>query len=217
MRLHSFKYNISERRKETVKLRNFILLLLAVIMILEIAGCNNRADFDFDRAVNNITLFGSKISLPCTIADFGKNFSLKEENAAAFGDITSCSILYKGKSIGTVSLADCKEGDNLTNKQIISLSLGLIANTADLDDSIKENLYERNGWYSGLIEVDFGGLSFETAEADVKKLLGKPLEKDDGAAIYEHRTDDGKGYVKTEFYQGKVRRMEIYLGKMNNA
>lgn len=210
MRLH---YNISERRKEAVKLRNFILLLLAVIMILEMAGCNNnRADFDFNRAVNNITLFGSKISLPCTIADFGKDFSLKEENSATFGDITSCGILYQGKSIGTVSLAACKEGDNLTDKQIISLSLGFIANTADLDDSIKENLYERNGWYSGLIEVDFEGLSFETAEADVKKLLGKPLEKDDGAAIYEHRTDDEKRYVKIEFWEGKIKRLEIYVG-----
>lgn len=36
---------------------------------------NDSDEFDFDEAVKNITLFGHKISLPCTIADFGGLFA----------------------------------------------------------------------------------------------------------------------------------------------
>ena len=83
---------------------------------------SSQSDFDFDEAVKNITLFGSKISLPCTIEDFGKDYSLLETNLTTFGDISSCSILYQGKSIGTVSLIGYKNDGNLNDKKIVSLS-----------------------------------------------------------------------------------------------
>lgn len=168
-------------------------------------------EFDFDKAVKNITLFGSEISLPCTIEDFGEDYSLREENLTTFGDISSCSILYQGKSIGTVSLTGYKDGDNLNDKQIVSLSLGFIAKDAGVSGSLKDELYESRGWYNGLIEVDFAGLSFESTEHEVKSAFGESANRGGDSADYKFYSDDRSKSVEVSFYQGKVKRITINM------
>lgn len=175
-----------------------------------------QSDFDFDEAVKNITLFGSKISLPCTITDFGEDYSLSEDSLTTFGDISSCSILYQGKSVGTVSLTGCKDGEPLNDKQIISLSLGFIAKDVGANDSLKEALYESRGWYSGLIEVDFAGLSFESTKVEVESLFGKPDNSDDDSADYKFYSNDQSNSVEVRFYQDKVKQIIVYMNGENN-
>ena len=169
------------------------------------------AEFDFDDALKNITLFGSKISLPCTITDFGEDFSLSEGYVAVFDDIASCSILYHGKSIGTVSMIDYNDGDDLNNKQIVSMMLGFIATDIGASASLKETLYESRGWYYGTIEVDFAGLSFESTEAEVESIFGEPSNKDDDSTDYTFHSDDQSKSVEIEFYQGKVKLITINI------
>lgn len=172
--------------------------------------------FDFDEAVKNITLFGSKISLPCTIEDFGEDYSLLETNLTTFGDISSCSILYQGKSIGTVSLIGYKNDGNLNDKKIVSLSLGFIAKDVGASDSLKEALYESRGWYNGLIEVDFAGLSFESTKVEVESLFGKPDNSDDDSADYKFYSNDQSNSVEVRFYQDKVKQIIVYMNGENN-
>lgn len=172
---------------------------------------SGQSDFDFDEAVKNITLFGSKISLPCTIADFGEDYSLSEDSLTTFGDITSCSILYQGKSVGMVSLTGCKDGEPLNDKQIISLSLGFIAKDVGANDSLKEALYESRGWYSGLIEVDFAGLSFETTRIEAEKVFGNPYNSGNDFADYKIYSNDRSKSVEVKFYMDKVKQITIYM------
>lgn len=178
--------------------------------------CSSQSDFDFDEAVKNIKLFGSKISLPCTIEDFGEDYSLLETNLTTFGDISSCSILYQGKSIGTVSLIGYKNDGNLNDKKIVSLSLGFIAKDVGASDSLKEALYESRGWYNGLIEVDFAGLSFESTKVEVESLFGKPDNSDDDSADYKFYSNDQSNSVEVRFYQDKVKQIIVYMNGENN-
>lgn len=178
--------------------------------------CSSQSDFDFDEAVKNITLFGSKISLPCTIEDFGEDYSLLETNLTTFGDISSCSILYQGKSIGTVSLIGYKNDGNLNDKKIVSLSLGFIAKDVGASDTLKNSLYESRGWYNGLIEVDFAGLSFESTKVEVESLFGKPDNSDDDSADYKFYSNDKSNSVEVRFYQDKVKQIIVYMNGENN-
>lgn len=166
--------------------------------------------------MKNITLFGSKISLPCTIEDFGEDYSLLETNLTTFGDISSCSILYQGKSIGTVSLIGYKNDGNLNDKKIVSLSLGFIAKDVGASDSLKNSLYESRGWYNGLIEVDFAGLSFESTKVEVESLFGKPDNSDDDSADYKFYSNDQSNSVEVRFYQDKVKQIIVYMNGENN-
>lgn len=177
---------------------------------------NGQSEFDFDEAVKNITLFGSKISLPCTIEDFGDDYSLLETNLTTFGDISSCSILYQGKGIGTVSLIGYKNDGNFNDKKIVSLSLGFIAKDVGASDSLKNALYESRGWYNGLIEVDFAGLSFESTKVEVESLFGKLNNSDDDSADYKFYSNDQSNGVEVRFYQDKVKQIIIYMNGGNN-
>lgn len=168
-------------------------------------------EFDFDDALKNITLFGSKISLPCTITDFGEDFSLSEGYVAVFDDIASCGILYQGKVIGYVSMADYKDGDDLNDKQIISMELGFITTYYGSSDSFIEELYESRGWYYGMIEVDFAGFSFESTEAEVESVFGEAYKRDDDSARYELYSDDGSLGAEIQFYKGKVKLITINI------
>lgn len=177
---------------------------------------NGQSEFDFDEAVKNITLFGSKISLPCTIEDFGDDYSLLETNLTTFGDISSCSILYQGKGIGTVSLIGYKNDGNFNDKKIVSLSLGFIAKDVGASDSLKNALYESRGWYNGLIEVDFAGLSFESTKVEAESLFGKPDNSDDDSANYKFYSNDQSNSVEVRFYQDKVKQIIVYMNGGNN-
>lgn len=169
------------------------------------------AEFNYDDALKNITLFGSKISLPCTITDFGEDFLLSEGYVAVFDDIASCGILYQGKVIGYVSMADYKDGDDLNDKQIISMELGFITTYYGSSDSFIEELYESRGWYYGMIEVDFAGFSFKSTEAEVESVFGEAYKRDDDSARYKFYSDDGSLGAEIQFYKGKVKRITINI------
>lgn len=241
MRFFKSKYPVIRRRTKVSWLGKAISVLLAIAMTCIVAGCDkkdslpvddssntlqgvsenesntsleqssNPTEFDFDDALKNITLFGSKISLPCTITDFGEDFSLSEGYVAVFDDIASCGILYQGKNIGEVSMTGYKDGDNLNDKQIISMSLGFIETYDGISDSLKEELYESRGLYYGLIEVDFAGFSFESTEDEVESVFGEAYKRDDNSARYKFYSDDGSLGAEIQFYKGKVKRITINI------
>lgn len=167
-------------------------------------------EFDIEDAVKNITVFGSKISLPCTITDFGEDFSLDEEGyLAVFDDVASCGILYKGKTIGCVSMIDYTDGDDLNDKLIVSIDFGFIETYLDTNEALKEKYYESHNMYYGLIEVDFGGFTFESTEAEVESVFGEAYKRDDDSVRYELSFDDRRIVAEIVFHQGKVKRIII--------
>ena len=135
--------------------------------------------FDFDEAVKNITLFGQKISLPCTIADFGNDFSLDDPSDIlvfeSLGSATS-HLYYRGDIIGTVNLPDYKENDLPENKQIVSLSLGFPDDYGYANEEERKNRFEAYGQFSGLIPLDFAGVSFTSTQNEIIDKLGVPTD-----------------------------------------
>ena len=144
-----------------------------------------QAEFDFDEAVKNITLFGNKISLPCTIADFGEDYSLGakgtvfEEGTDIGDNRIMIDILYKEEIIGHVILLNCVTNDNLSDKTIAALSLGYPANKRKLGEATYKNMLEKMGYYTDNIKFDLGGLTFDSTKDEVKAKLGEPDETDE--------------------------------------
>ncbi|MDE7360502.1 MAG: hypothetical protein K2N38_01050 [Oscillospiraceae bacterium] len=168
---------------------------------------DSEAVFDLDKAVKSITVFGQEVSLPCTINDFGENFSLKEENMATVGESTSCGLLYQGKSIGTATFDDY--GGDLNFVSITSLMLGFTATDHGVTDELREKLYEQRGWYSGLIETEIAGLSFDSTISDAEKIFGDPVEIGDESVKFKAETD--VAYMTVEFYCGSVNYIRVSL------
>lgn len=162
----------------------------------------NQTSFDFDEAVQNITLFEQKISLPCTIADFGNDFSLDDPSDIlvfeSFGFATS-NLYYRGDIIGTVNLHDYKENDLPENKQIVSLSLGSPIDYGYTNEEERKTRLEAYGQFSGLIPLDFAGVSFTSTQNEIIDKLGVPTENiEDSTYGLELRTinyniSDSKG------------------------
>lgn len=168
---------------------------------------DGNAVFDLDKAVKSITVFGQEVSLPCTINDFGEGFSLKEENMATVGEFTSSGLLYQGKSIGTATFEDY--GGDLNSVSIIGLILGFIATDHGATGELREKLYEQRGWYSGLIETEIAGLSFDSTLSDAEKIFGAPVKNEDDSVTFKAETDTV--YMTVDFYCGKVNYIWISL------
>lgn len=162
--------------------------------------------FDLDNAVKSITVFGREVSFPCTINDFGEDFSLKEENMTTVGGFTSCDLLYRGKAIGTATFEDNGDPDSVP---IIGLFLGFIATDHGATDELRELLYEKRGWYSDPVEAEVAGLSFDSDISDAEKLLGAPVETEDDSVEFKAETD--AVYLKVDFYCGKVNYIWLSL------
>lgn len=168
---------------------------------------DGKAVFDPDKAVKSITVFGQEVSLPCTINDFGEGFSLKEENTATVGEFTSSGLLYQGKSIGTATFENY--GGDLNSVLITDLMLGFIATDQGISGELREKLYEQRGWYSGLIETEIAGLSFDSAVSDAEKLFGDPVIIKDDSVTFKAETD--AAYMTVDFYCGKVNYIWVGL------
>ncbi|MDE6731717.1 MAG: hypothetical protein K2J77_02420 [Oscillospiraceae bacterium] len=171
------------------------------------SATDGEAVFDLDKAVKSITVFGQEVSLPCTINDFGESFSLKEENMATVGESTSCGLLYQGKSIGTATFEDY--GGDLKSVSITSLSLGFIATDHGVTGELREKLYEQRGWYSGLIETEIAGLSFDSTVSDAEKIFGAPVKNEGDSVTFEAEND--VAYMTVEFYCGSVNYIRVSL------
>ena len=177
-----------------------------------------QAEFDFDEAVKNITLFGNKISLPCAWEDLGNDYS-HDEFYVPSGDDLLCGLKYKGKEIGSVVFGNCSiaDSDNVEEKQIVSLIIGLIDYGYPYDDYEKESL-ERGGFYSGLLEFELDGLSMQSTESDIKELLGEPDSTSDGV-LSRHDLDYNynSGYLRfcineKDARKGRILEFYVYVG-----
>lgn len=162
-------------------------------------------DFDFDAAIQNIELFGNKISLPCTFEEFGSDFELYEDISIPFSDEENrlrVMIKYKGGFIGSVVL-DCQLDDkNKIEKQVVALTLG---------DSQK-NIPTNRNWYNDLIEIDFSGITYSSAETEVKQKLGTPTPKegeyfDDRLAYDKSETE----YLRIRFKENKITEFNLRI------
>lgn len=167
---------------------------------------SGQTEFNFDEAVKNITLFGQQISLPCTIASFGDDFSLNTEpfeKALPSGENrVACNLLYKGMKIGTVAIADCSPEDDYNSRKIDTIMLGFSVDYSNWSEDYKNNYFKSSGWYQDLIEVKFGGITFESSEEQVKSVLGVPtIEQayfENGKEIvYSFFQDNEKHLVKS--------------------
>lgn len=155
-------------------------------------------EFDFYEAVQNIYLFGHKISLPCTIEDFGDDFSLDEEGMLSDSEynLVVVSLCYKDNIIGNVILQDCElEDEDKNTKQIDVLVLG---------DSYKQ-ISTYDGWYKDIIQVDILGISFQSSREDVRNILGTPAPYEgvyyDTRLVYEKSEYE---YIQMKFLEGKM-------------
>lgn len=180
--------------------------LLSVVMLLcSLTGCNNQLEFDFDEAVKNITLFGSKVSLPCAIEDLGKEFTIAEQSEwTVIGDVAASNLYYENKKIGTVNLSE-SDGE----AQITGLTFGFGLNSEIYDEEMRKTLFDSYGWYSEEIEIDFGGLNFNSSENEIKLCLGTPAEKTDpyfdDYLVYEY----SNGSIWIRFYQDMITEFSI--------
>ena len=155
-------------------------------------------NFDFDESMQNIFLFGKKISLPCKFEDWGDDFSLDEKVLVPVKgtDNLVVALLYKGDTIAMITLQDCqKEDTNKKSKTVIRLSLG---------DSFNNPITDSN-WYNEVIEVDFLGITFNSTQEDVQRILGAPTPKE--SAYYRDRLV----YEKSE---SKLVQVKVLDGKI---
>ncbi|MCH5206546.1 MAG: hypothetical protein J1F09_06295 [Oscillospiraceae bacterium] len=171
-----------------------------------------QAEFDFDEAVKNITLFGNKISLPCTIADFGEDFSLDEDVQRPIGDTGNMlsNLLYQGFKIGTVIIKDCREGERFDNKEIVEIDLGFGSYIYPYTEAEKL-AFERMGNYTGKIEHNFAGLSFDSTEKEAETVLGKPASSFDWSDGYEltYEFDNGHIDIRFDYQNNKILRFTV--------
>lgn len=123
------------------------------------------ASFDFEEAIQNIYLFGQKISLPCTIEDFGDDFTLDESLIfqTEGSNYVAIRLYYKGKQIGAVGMRDYVQ-EEISGKQIVNLSLGDSYNNPPKDP-----------WYNEEIELSFLGVSFSSTKEEIIEILGTPM------------------------------------------
>lgn len=142
---------------------------------------DSSAKINIDEAVKDITLFGHKISLPCTIKDLGEDFSLGAEgtlfeNGMEFDGKLMIDILYKGDILGAVTLPNYRQGDELGDKQITSLFLGYATDKELLGESGYKKLLEMLGYYSDTIEWNMAGITFDSSKEMIFNALGEPDE-----------------------------------------
>lgn len=174
---------------------------------------DSKVEFNFDEAVKNFTLFGNKIFIPCTISDFGNDFSLNEELYVPIFDEKEemlCDLLYQGKKIGTVVMADCREGDDFNDKEIVVINLGFVWRGTYPYTEAEILSLERMNCYTGKIEHDFAGLSYDSTEEDIKSALGEPNTIYDFEDNYQWIWEYNCGYIWVVF-NGSNHKIEQFM------
>jgi hypothetical protein len=110
--------------------------------------------FDFDEAMQNFYLFDKKISLPCTVSEMGKEYTLSE-HCFEVPDTTQVlyNLYYSGNEIGSVTISE-EDSDDGYNSPIKSIRLS--------------NNDEKK------IDVDILGVSFQSTKTDIENIFGEP-------------------------------------------
>lgn len=156
---------------------------------------DSSAEFNFDEAVKNITLFGQKISLPCAWSDFGEDFSHDDQYVPAENDLC-CNLLYKGEKVGCIFFGDCdiENADDAETKPVVCISIGHYDYGYPYDSKELDWL-DRAGYYPGLLEFSFGELTMESTEENIKNFLGNPTSDSEGYNCHYLVYDYDNGYL----------------------
>ncbi len=202
-------------------IKKTILILTTLAMLCGLAGCDRseasdadfgstsststvsdsadlsgtQAEFNFDEAVKDITLFGHKISLPCMWSDFGDDFSHDDVFIPADDDL-SCGLLYKGKIIGVIFFGNCdiEHSYELETKPVVCITVGHYDYGYPYEAEELDWL-DRAGYYSGLLEFSFGELTMESPEENIKNFLGDPSSSSEGYNCHYLVYDYDNGYL----------------------
>lgn len=120
----------------------------------------------YQHIIQNIELFGHKISMPCTLADLGEDFSIDHPIVDKEALLVTYSLNYQGEYIGCMQFAGDRE---LTAEEEMNLSFcGIAFDSPAL-------------WY-------VAGIMPDDSYQHMRTVLGEPND----TALYD---DDQKGYV----------------------
>ena len=122
----------------------------------------SQLDFDFDEAIQNINLFGKKISLPCKFEELGEEFTL-ESGVPVFESDLLYLLHYKGERIGSVVLKNCNINEKPDDKDIIAL---------DLDNYFIDE------------QFSVMGIGFNSTRNEILKTFGSPFKQNDMQLYY---------------------------------
>lgn len=185
---------------------------------------SGQSEFDFDKAVKNITLFNSKVSLPCTIKYFGEDFSLDDPSKLlVFEDLgqATSNLYYQGEKVGSVTLSNYKVDGALDDKQVISLSLGFPDDYGYISEKERIRRFKILGQFSNMIPFDFEGVSFKSTQNEISDKFGVPTEKIeediDGIKMCRigYRFPNGSS-MYFSFADNKIYWIVITYGQLNN-
>ena len=120
-------------------------------------------------------------------------------------------LLYKNQDIGTVIVRDCREGDRFDNKEIVKINLGFTGTYIYPYTEAQVLSLERMGYYTGKIEHNFAGLSFDSTKEETEATLGKPSSTLDWSEDYELTYEFDNGHIDIRFdnQQHKILRFAV--------
>lgn len=127
----------------------------------------------FQHIIQNIELFGHKVSMPCTLADLGEDFSLDDEPSIDEAhSIVTYSLFCKDEEIGSIQYPS---DHALTEEETRTLAFTALY-IAPMDSA------------SDYSDTFVAGLTIHDTYQHIKNVLGVPTS----SAKYE---EDKKGYV----------------------
>lgn len=178
-----------------------------------------KTEFDFDKAVKNISLFGHKISLPCRWSDFGEDFS-HDEMYFESDDGMMCSLRYKGKQIGTILFGNCageENTDKIEQNPVMLIVIGFTNYGYPYNSSDLKYL-ESTGYYTGLLELDLGGVSMSSAEKDITAKFGEPSKASEGGNLrfLDYKYDNGYFHIVIDNNNKQKGSKNFYIGVYSN-
>ncbi len=122
----------------------------------------NPTEWTYEKFFSELTINGKSIEAPLTIEKFGKDFSLNTDTAEYLeADMVVCAEMsYKGSTFANVTLKDCQNEQDLSNKEIRLLVLSDV-------------LYECDDFPNILIS----GIGISSNRNDIISVFGVPFKE----------------------------------------
>ena len=119
-------------------------------------------EWTYEKFFSELTINGKSIEAPLTIEKFGKDFSLNTDTAEYLeADMVVCAEMsYKGSTFANVTLKDCQNEQDLSNKEIRLLVLSDV-------------LYECDDFPNILIS----GIGISSNRNDIISVFGVPFKE----------------------------------------
>ena len=159
------------------------------------AESNPLLDANFKNHYNEVTVGNTTVSFPCDFHELEElGFSCESGSDALIGKETpSTVVLTKDESSVKVRVANNKATDvTVSDSKVVAL-------LATREESEK------------LALSFYGGITFESSEEDVKKVLDL-MESENGEALYGIKMGD-YSYLSVSFHNGKVNDIMIVNGE----